>query len=105
MTFLSFERSFPLFWARLTSFLKAVVLLTDLTGQGDDRGASSIHGASRLCPFGCPEELWRSARWEVPPQREVRGGAGFGEREAESHRMLSFPMRKEFVPPEFLQWE
>jgi len=105
MTFLSFERSFPLFWARLTSFLKAVVLLTDLTGQGDDRDASSIHGASRLCPFGCPEELWRFGRWEAPPQREVRGGAGFGEREAESHPKRSFPVRKEFVPPEFLQWE
>jgi hypothetical protein len=101
MTFLSFERSFPLFWARLTSFLKAVVLLTDLTGQGDDRDASSIHGASRLCPFGCPEELWRFGRWEAPPQREVRGGAGFGEREAESHPKRSFPMRTESFPPGF----
>ena len=87
------------------SFLNAVVLLTDLTGQGDDRDASSIHGASRLCPFGCPEELWRFGRWEAPPQREVRGGAGFGEREAESHPKRSFPVRKEFVPPGFLQWE
>ena len=104
MTFLSFERSFPLFWARLTSFLKAVVLLTDLTGQGDDRGASSNHGASRLCPFGCPEELWRFARWAAPLQREVRGGAGFDRRGVESHRMLSFPMRKEFFPPGFSQW-
>jgi hypothetical protein len=40
----------------------------------------------------------------VPPQREVRGGAGFGEREAESHPKRSFPVRKEFVPPGFLQW-
>jgi len=37
----------------------------------------------------------------VPPQREVRGGAGFGEREAESHPKRSFPVRKEFVPPGF----
>jgi len=105
MTFLSFEKSLPLFLARLTSFLNAVVLLSDLTGQGHDRGASSIHSVSRLCPFGYPEEFWRFARWEVPPQREVRGGAGFGEREAESHPKRSFPVRKEFVPPGFLQWE
>ena len=104
MTFLSFEKSFPLLWARLTSFLKAVVLLTDLTGQGDDRVASSIHGASPLCPFGCPEELWRFARWAAPPQREVLGGAGFDRRGAELRRRPSFPMRKEFFPPEFLQW-
>ena len=105
MTFLSFERSLPLFWARLTSFLNAVVLLTDLTGQGGDRGASSIHDVLRLFPFGCSEELWRFARWAALPQREVRGGSGFGEREAESHPKRSFPVRKEFVPPGFLQWE
>ena len=75
MTFLSFEKSLPLFLARLTSFLNAVVLLSDLTGQGDDRDASSIHGALRLCPPGCPEGPWRFARWEESPQREVRGGA------------------------------
>ena len=101
MTFLSFESSLPLFWARLTSFLNAVVLLTDLTGQGADRGAFSIHGGSRLCPFGCPEEPWRFVRWEVPPQREVRGGAGFDGREAESHPRQSSPMRKESFPPGF----
>jgi len=104
MAFLSFERSFPLFWARLTSFLNAVVLLTDLTGQGDDRGASSIHDVLHLFPFGCSEELWRFARWEAPPQREARGGAGFDRRGVESHRRPSFPMRKEFFPPGFSQW-
>ncbi len=104
MTFLSFESSLPLFWVRLTSFLNAVVLLTDLTGQGDDRGASSIHGASRLFPFGCPEELWRFANWEELPRRGVHGEAGFDKRGVESHPRQSFPMRKEFFPPGFLQW-
>ena len=104
MTVLSFERSLPLFLARLTSFLNAVVLLSDLTGQGDDRDASLIHSVSRLCPFGCPEGLWRFARWEAPPQREARGGAGFDRRGVESHRRPSFPMRKEFFPLGFSQW-
>jgi hypothetical protein len=104
MTFLSFERSLARFLARLTSFLNAVVLLTDLTGRDHDRGSSWKHSASRLCPFGWPEELWRSARWEESPQRGVRGGAGFGERGAGWHPKRSFPMRKGFVPPGFLQW-
>jgi len=104
MTFLSFESSLSLFWARLTSFLNAVVLLSDLTGQGADRGASSIHVASRLCPFGCPEELWRFAHWGEPPQRGVHGEVGFGEIGVESHPRQSFPMRKESFPLGFSQW-
>jgi len=57
MTFLSLERSLPRFLALLTSFRKAVVLLTDLTDQDHDRGPSWRHSASRLYPFGYPEEL------------------------------------------------
>ena len=103
MTLLSFERSLARFLARLTSFLNAVVLLKDLTGQDHDISLSSTRSASHLCPFGCPEELWRSARWEESPQRGVRGGAGFGKREAESHPKRSFPVRKEFFPLGFLR--
>jgi len=104
MTFLSFERSLARFLALLTSFLNAVVLLADLTGQDHDISLSSIRSASPLCPFGCPEELWRFARWAALPQREVRGGAGFGGIGAGWHPKRSFPMRREFFPPGFLQW-
>jgi hypothetical protein len=104
MTFLSFERSLARFLALLTSFLNAVVLLTDLTGQDHDISLSSIRSASPLCPFGCPEEPWRFPRWEESPQREVRGEAEFDERGVGWHRRQSFPMRKEFFPPGFLQW-
>jgi len=56
MAFLSLERSLPLFLALLTSFLNAVVLLTDLTGQDHDTDPSSMHSASHLCLYGYSEE-------------------------------------------------
>ena len=90
--------------ARLTSFLNAVVLLTDLTGQGHDRGASSIHSVSPFALSAVPKNFGGCALGSATA-KEVRGGAGFGGREAESHPKRSFPVRKEFVPPGFLQWE
>ena len=103
MVFLSFEKSLPLFLALLTSFLNAVVLLMDLTGQDHDKDPFSMHSASRLCLCDCPEEPWRFRRWGVRPGREDLSEAGFDGREAELHPKRSFPVRREFVPPGFSQ--
>ena len=97
MAFLSLERSLPLFFALLTSFLNAVVLLTDLTGQDHGRVLSLRRSASRLFLYDYPEVPLRSQRWEVQPERGDLGEAGSDEIEVGLHQRRSFPVRREFV--------